>query len=192
MLARFANRVEEGILSLLLVAMVLIVVFEITMRLMAPMLIEMGYLPNILWAEELTLMISAWMVLLGASYGVKVGSHIGVDAVVRLLPEGPRRAVSLIAVGLCLVYCSLFFWASWGLVEQGWNLGIELEELPIPEWLMESVLLIGFALLAVRFAQLGRAILKGEALGFHLADEAREALEELAKEIDPKVGEDFK
>lgn len=188
MLARFINRLEEGILSLLLVIMVLIVVFEIAMRLLAPMLLEMGYLPNILWTEELTLMISAWMVLFGASYGVKVGSHIGVDAVVRLLPEGPKRIVSLIAVGLCMVYCLLFLWGGWETVKLGYEIGIELEEIPVPEWIAESILLIGFVMLIVRFGQLGWAILKGEVSGFHLADEAKEAIEELAKEIDPKVG----
>ena len=37
---------------------------------------------------------SAWFVLLGVSYGLKVGAHIGVDAVVRLFPPVGRRITS--------------------------------------------------------------------------------------------------
>lgn len=177
MLARFINRLEEGVISLLLVAMTLIVTYEIIIRLMAPILLDMGFLPDVMWTEELTMILSAWMVLLGASYGVKVGSHIGVDAVVRLLPDKTRRLVSLAAVALCLVYCGVFLYGAWDTLVLAWEIDIELEDLPIPEWAAESILLIGFVLLFIRFAELGWAIFKGEATGFHLADEAREALE---------------
>ena len=34
---------------------------------------------NILWALELTVFLFAWLVLLGASYAVKKGAHLGVD-----------------------------------------------------------------------------------------------------------------
>ncbi len=181
MFARLINSLEEGVISLLLVALALVIVFEIATRLLAPALIGLGYLPNILWAEELTLTIAAWMVLFGASYGVKVGSHIGADVIVRLLPDRWRRIAGLFAVGLCLVYCALFLYASWEMVKQGFDIGIEMEELPVPEWVAESILLIGFSMLFVRFAQLGLAIIQGKTMGFHLADEASEALEELAE-----------
>ena len=187
MLERFTNRLEEGIISLLLVTMTLIVTYEIAVRLMAPMLLEMGYLPDVMWTEELTMILSAWMVLLGASYGVKVGSHIGVDAVVRLLPDRTRRVVSLAAVALCLVYCGVFLYGAWDTLVLAWEINIELEDLPVPEWVAESVLLIGFVLLFYRFAQLGWSIFKGEATGFHLADEAREALEGHAEDGDEET-----
>ncbi len=44
------------------------------------------------------------MIFVGVSYGVRVGSHIGVDALVKLMAPGKRKVVSVLAVLLSLVY----------------------------------------------------------------------------------------
>lgn len=74
------TRIEEGILSLLLVAMTLLVFAEVVAR--------FGFNAGIHWAQEATLLMAGWFVLFGASYGVKVGAHIGVDVFVKMLPRG--------------------------------------------------------------------------------------------------------
>ena len=51
---------------------------------------------NILWALELTVFLFAWLVLIGAVYAVKKGIHIGVDALINILPSPTRRIISLI------------------------------------------------------------------------------------------------
>ena len=48
---------------------------------------------SILWALEATVFLFAWMILLGASYGVKITAHLGVDIVVKLLPRPARVAI---------------------------------------------------------------------------------------------------
>ena len=171
---RVLNRAEEGFIALLLVGMTLLVFVEVILR--------FGFDTGFLWMEELTLHISAWMVLFGASYGVKIGAHIGVDAVVKLLPSGVRRAVGLIAVALCLVYCGLFIYGSWVYLAKLLQIGIEMEDLPVPKWLAHSILMIGFGLLVLRFVELFWRILKGESEGFRHVDEAQEALRELESE----------
>ena len=98
MFARVIDRLEEGFVSLLLVGMKLLVFVEVVIR--------FGFNTGFLWVQELTLHASAWLVLYGASYGIKVGAHIGVDSVVKMIPSGPRRWVSMAAVGLSLIYCS--------------------------------------------------------------------------------------
>lgn len=132
--------------------------------------------------EELTLHLSAWMVLFGASYGVKVGSHIGVDAIVRLLSSQTRRIVTLIALVLCLIYCALFIDGAWVYLSKVQKIGIELEDVPIEKWIAHSILLIGFVFLFIRFVQLGWMVFKGEVDGFRSSDEAKEALEALERE----------
>ena len=174
MIAKAINNLEEGIISLLLVTMTLLVFFEVVLR--------FGFGIGFLWVEELTLHLSAWMVLFGASYGIKVGSHIGVDAVVRLLPSQGRRIITLVALALCLVYCGLFIEGAWVYLSKVYNIGIELEDLPIPKYVGHSILLFGFILLAIRFLQLGWKVIKGDADGFGLTDEAKEALEEFDAE----------
>ncbi|MCF6232168.1 MAG: TRAP transporter small permease [Rhodobacteraceae bacterium] len=62
---------------------------------------------NILWALELTVFMFAWLVLLGASYAVKKHVHLGVDAVLNILPPAPRRIMALVAVACCLVFSLL-------------------------------------------------------------------------------------
>ena len=45
---------------------------------------------SFVWALELTGVMFAWLIFIGMSYGVRVGAHIGVDALVKAL--GPRTA----------------------------------------------------------------------------------------------------
>ena len=45
------------------------------------------------WALEATGYMFGWLIFLGISYGVKKGSHIGVDVLVKKLPVGAQRAV---------------------------------------------------------------------------------------------------
>lgn len=170
MLIRILNRLEEGIISLLLVGMVMLVFTEVVMR--------FGFNAGYMWTQELTLHISAWMVLFGASYGLKVGAHIGVDTFVNMLPEGLRRWVSMFAVSLCLLYCGLFVYGAWIYLSKMYMVGIELEDLPIERWEAHSILLFGFILLGVRLFQLLLALARGQASGFGFADEAKEVLDD--------------
>lgn len=179
MIARFLTHLEEGIVSLLLVIMTIVVFVEVVLR--------FGFSMGMVWTDEFVLHLNAWMVLLGASYGVKVGSHIGVDAVVRLLSSSVRRIVTLVGIGLCLVYCWLFIEGSWVYLSKVYRIGIELEDLPVTKWLAHSILLIGFLLLALRFILLGWHVLQGKSDSFGFADEAKEALETLGGEMTEKT-----
>ncbi len=172
-MGRFFNHLEEGILSLLLVGMTLLVFMEVVLR--------YGFGIGFLWVEELTLHMSAWLVLFGASYGVRVGSHIGVDAIVRLLAPSARRLVTLFALALCLVYCGLFMQGAWFYLQKMHKIGIELEDLPVEKWIAHSILFIGFVLLLIRFLQLGWKVIQGEIDSFKLVDEAKEALRDAAQ-----------
>ncbi|MGB0466985.1 MAG: TRAP transporter small permease [Pontibacterium sp.] len=174
MVQKIINRLEENILSLLMVSMTLLVFIEVILR--------FGFNTGIHWAQEVTLLLAAWFVLFGASYGVKVGAHIGVDVFVKLLPNGVHRAITLLAIVLCLFYCGLFIYGSWIYLAKLKMIGIELEDLPIPKWTTTSILVIGFVLLALRFLQLGWAVITGKSEGFHLADEGKESLE-IAEEL---------
>ncbi|MBT3145165.1 TRAP transporter small permease [Neptunomonas phycophila] len=174
MLKKIIGQAEEAFISLLLVSMTLLVFVEVVAR--------FGFNTGIHWSQELTLILAGWFVLFGASYGVKVGAHIGVDVFVKLLPKKAYRALTLLAIVLCLVYCGLFLAGSWVYVSKMYKIGIELEDIPLPRWMPMTVLLIGLVLLVIRFLQLGWKVITGEADGFHMADEAKESLE-LAKEL---------
>lgn len=194
MSSKLSNTIEESFVSLLLVAMTLLVFFEVVSR----FVFNTGFQ----WLEEVTLTLGAWFVLFGASYGVKVGAHIGVDAFVQSLPEKTRKLTAITAVVLCLCYCSLFINGSWTYLVKMYSIGITMEDVHVPQmlvelfdeetlweifridsegalmplWIAQSVLVIGFSLLFYRFFQLLLQIIAGKADGFKFADEAEESM----------------
>lgn len=174
MVRKVVAELEETFLSLLLVGMTLLVFAEVVMR--------FGFNSGIHWAQEVTLLIAAWFVLYGASYGIKAGVHIGVDVFVKLLPNKIHRALTILALGLCLTYAGLLLYGSWIYLSKMKMIGIELEDLPIPKWTVMSILVIGFGMLIVRLLELSWKIVKGEVNGFHFTDEAEESME-IAKEL---------
>jgi C4-dicarboxylate transporter DctQ subunit len=166
---RLLNRTEEAVICLLLVLTTLLVFVDVVMR--------FGFNTGFMWTQELTLHMSAWFVLFGASYGIKVGSHIGVDAFVKLFPRTGRRVLTTIGCLLGIAYCGLILYGSWIYLAKVRKIGIELEDLPIPAWLAHGMLLIGFSFLSVRLLLLLRDVLIGNADGFRHADEAKESME---------------
>ncbi len=68
---------------------------------------------NILWALELTVFLFAWMVLLGASYAVKVGSHLGVDIVLMSVSPRTRKLIGIFSISCCIVFSFLLLKGSW-------------------------------------------------------------------------------
>ncbi|PLX87501.1 MAG: TRAP transporter small permease [Desulfuromonas sp.] len=168
MFSRIINSIEETIICLLLASMTLLVFFEVLMR--------FGFGTGVMWAQELTLHLSAWMVLFGVSYGIKVGAHIGVDALVKILPPLARKIIGAVAICACLFYTGLFGKGAWVYLEKMHKIGIELDDMPIPKWIAHSILLIGMILIAIRLAMLLWGVFTGKNEGFTLADEAKESM----------------
>ncbi|MBE9487286.1 MAG: TRAP transporter small permease [Desulfuromonadales bacterium] len=181
MFSRIINSLEESIIAILLATMTLLVFIEVVLR--------FGFGIGLMWAQELTLHLSAWLVLFGVSYGIKVGSHIGVDALVRIMPSKVRKVISAIAVIACLTYCGLFMQGAWVYLAKIRQIAIELDDLPIPKWIAHSILLIGMVLMAIRLLILLWAIITGKAEGFKLADEAKESMH-LAQETKASAAAD--
>ncbi|GDY26806.1 C4-dicarboxylate ABC transporter permease [Agarivorans sp. Toyoura001] len=168
------RRFEENFIAFLLVTMTLLVFVEVIMRFV--------FNAGIHWVQEVTLYCSAWLVLLGASWGVREGAHIGVDAFVKVLPPTQRKWLTLVALTLCLFYCCLFMYGSWVYLSKLQRIAIEMEDLPIEKWKTMSVLFIGFVLLLIRFLEVGWKVATNQQDGFHLADEAKESMQ-LADEL---------
>ena len=166
---RILNRTEEAVICLLLVATTLLVFVDVIMR--------FGFNTGFMWSQELTLHMSAWFVLFGASYGIKAGSHIGVDAFVKLFPVTGQRILTGIACILSLCYCGLVLYGSYIYLSKVRKIGITLEDLPIPAWIAHSMLIVGFVFLSIRISILFWDVITGRADGFRHADEARESME---------------
>ena len=168
MFMRIMNRTEEAVICILLVLTTLLVFVDVVMR--------FGFNTGFMWSQELTLHMSAWFVLFGASYGLKVGSHIGMDAFVKLFPRTMRRILSGIAAILAIIYCGLIFYGSWIYLAKMKMIGIDLEDIPIPAWLAHGMLVVGFAFLIIRLLIILWSIITNKADGFKHADEAKDSM----------------
>lgn len=98
-------RLEENLIVALLGAMTLLTFANVIARKVLS--------SNILWGVELTVFLFAWLVLLGASYAVKTGAHIGVDALVDAVSAPARRILALASAALCLAFTLLLLKGSW-------------------------------------------------------------------------------
>lgn len=194
---QFTDKVEETLIAFFLGTMTMLTFANVIMRYI--------FNDNILWALEVTVFLFAWMVLVGASYGVKKHFHIGVDVVINLAPEGLRKVYALIAVTCCLLFSVLLLIGSWNYwypfaTERAWY---ETDDIPMPEmlqfmadWLNEGeryekmprfipymALPIGMALLTFRFAQAAYQILTGKLDRLISSHEGEEELENLKEEL---------
>lgn len=173
---------EEALIGFLLVALTLLVFVEVILR--------FGFGTGLIWAQEVSLYLGAWFILIGASYALRVGAHIAVDAVTNLLDGPVKRAVAILALSLSLLYCGILGVAAWEYLGRMYKLGIEMEDVAIPRWLGQSAVLLCFVLLGARLLGMLLAVLRGRADGFSHSDEAQEALDALAEHEDQAAKSD--
>ncbi len=174
------ERLEEGLIVLLMAAMTLITFMQVVAR----------YVFNysFVWALELTGVMFAWLIFVGMSYGVRVGAHIGVDAVVKSLGSRAARVVGSIAAVLCVAYAVIVTVGGFQYVRKMYDVGILMQDIPIQQWIPRAILPVGFALLALRFAQVLYRIASGREAHL-LGDEAKEALKLKADEASGEAGQ---
>lgn len=181
---RTIHRLEEALLCFLLTSLTLLVFAETLLRFSGT---------SALWLEEAIQWNAGWFVLFGASYGVRTGAHIGLTLLTGALHNRMlKRAIAALAVIICIAYCLIFLYSSWEYVRAQQMIGFDLsdlqisagliggwpaEEIAIKQWVPYCGLLIGFALLLIRFMVLFFKIITGKADGFEFIDEAKESVE---------------
>ncbi len=192
------NTFEESVIALLLAAMAIVTFSQVVAR--------YGFNTGWTGALELTQILFAWLILFGMSYGVKIGSHLGVDAMIRQLPPRMFRAISIFGAAACVLYAVILISGDWlnlfgagtrggGALyywERMYNAGIGLEDLRYPVWFQDMfgiqerfhrwvaylILPIGLGLLAFRCIQAMVKIIRGEKETMIAAHEAEDLVAE--------------
>ncbi|NCP39100.1 MAG: TRAP transporter small permease [Rhodoferax sp.] len=165
---KILDHLEEWVIGLMLAAMTALTFLQVVMR----YVFNSGFS----WALELTTVFFAFMIFVGISYGVRVGSHIGVDALVKMMGHNARRNVSILAVLLSLLYVGLVITGASTYVLKMKDVGIEFEDMPIERWQVLAVMPLGFLLTGWRFVQILISLVTGKTETLRLADEAAEAM----------------
>ncbi|MFC6637906.1 TRAP transporter small permease subunit [Sulfitobacter sp. JBTF-M27] len=145
-LSRIVSEIEETAIAIILGLMTIITFINVVLR--------YGFNTGIIWGLEMVTFLFAWLVLFGMSYAVKVTAHLGVDAIINMFSEGPRKVLAVLTGLVCIVYAALIFKGAWdywapfaGLDatsgrwfptgfensrDQAWY---EVIDIPIPDWL---------------------------------------------------------
>jgi len=110
---------------------------------------------GLVWSLEATTYTFAWLVLIGMSYGIRTKAHIAVDLVTSKLGPAAAKLVAIAALTVSFGYCGFMIFAGVEFVDRLMTLGNDARDIPLPRWLLTSVLPVAFALLALRLLEVG-------------------------------------
>lgn len=139
---RWLHRIENGILTVLVLILVALAGAQIVMR--------NAFGGGFSWADPFLRTLVVWTAMLGALAAVRDDKHIAVDVLQRFLPPGAQRAARVLTLLFAAAICAALAWYGWGLVSVDLDGGAK-SEFGMPNWLLESILPIGFGLMALRF-----------------------------------------
>jgi C4-dicarboxylate transporter DctQ subunit len=142
-LDRILTYFEEIVLCTLFALMPLVCLFQVLCR-------YVFYFPAP-WTEELMRALFVWATFIGASLGVKLGSHLGVTAIVNLFPYKVRTAFQTGIYLLCAVFCLFFMVSGYGMTAQQNAFGQLLPVSRLPVSWTTACMPVGFAMMTLRF-----------------------------------------
>lgn len=102
------------------------------------------------WGEEVSEIMLLFLIYLALPYGTKVGGHVNLDIVVKLLSPKARSKVEILSSVLSLIFCIIFAW-------QGWKLTLyyfECQEVSpyllfLPLWPIVTIMSTGISLMCL-------------------------------------------
>ncbi|SMM99102.1 TRAP-type C4-dicarboxylate transport system, small permease component [uncultured Candidatus Thioglobus sp.] len=153
------DNIEAGLITLLLTAMTLITFSQVIARYV--------FNSGAVWALEVSTYLFAWLVLLGASYVIKVGAHIAVDSVANLFDKKNQKNIALFAVFCCMIFVIIMLIGSYEYIALLKKIDIELEDLAVLEWQAKLILPLSFALMFFRLFEVMKGILNNKITSMH-------------------------
>ena len=142
---RILSFVEDTFISTLLIAASAILFTNVVGR----YVFNSGFV----WAEEIVRYQIVWLVFIGASVAARKGIHIGVDALVQVMPEGLRKVVRLAVLGLCILFCAVLLFYGIELMLQTRGFNQRTPAMQAPFWWAQLAIPVGAALMGLRFSQ---------------------------------------
>lgn len=139
---RMIHRFEDSLLVLALVSMLAMALTQIVLR----NFFDSGFL----WAESFLRILVLWVAMLGAMVATRERNHISIDLLSRILSPRIYTPLSHFATLFAVAVCATAAWYSLEYV------GYEYEDetiafADVPVWVCQSILPVGFAVMALRF-----------------------------------------
>lgn len=140
------DKIEEYVCFITLVVMSVAVLMQIVNRSFLGRPFPYG--------EELARYMMVWATMFGTSAGVKIGAHVGVDALILVIPPKTRTLITLATSLVALAFFVFVGYLSIEIVIGIQETGQVSPALNLPMWLAYLALPLGFALCLFRQYQL--------------------------------------
>jgi len=168
--ADLLDRAEEILISIFLGLSTILVFIQVVAR--------YAFNSGFTWAPELVEYMFLWTVMIGASYGVKHGVHLGVDILVAKFRPAIRKWVLLLSIGISLLFTGGMFYLSIFYVHSAYKMELVTVDLEIPQWIPYLALPFGFGLISLRFLQVAWLVYTGRQDKLTVSNEPVSAPEE--------------
>ena len=151
------HRVEDGLLALILTAMILLASAQIVLR----NLFDSG----LLWSDPLLRVMVLWLGLLGALAATRDDKHIVIDLLLRLTAPRWHAPVRAVTATFTAAVTAIIAYHATRFVHEDYLAGTKVFW-EVPAWTTELILPLAFGLMTLRFALQAlrnvRATLHGE------------------------------
>ncbi len=142
-IGRFTALLEDALLVLMLSAMIIIAVLQILLR----NYFDLG----LVWGDSLLRALVLWVGLLGAIVASRNENHISIDILSRFMSARTRAIANIVTDFFTVVVCAVVSYYSYRFVELDYEAGVSTFG-NLPAWVIESILPVGFAVIALRYA----------------------------------------
>ncbi|MEM7282466.1 MAG: TRAP transporter small permease [Pseudomonadota bacterium] len=155
-LEQVSRLTENAVLILLLLSMIVLAAGQIILR----NVFDTG----IIWTDELLRILVLWLGLAGAVVASRDRRHIKIDVLSRFLNDSWQRIAGVVTCVFTAFVCALVAWHAGVFVSGTFQFGDTVMG-GAPAWIFQSILPIGFGLIAYRYLVYGLATLLGKELG---------------------------
>jgi TRAP-type C4-dicarboxylate transport system permease small subunit len=139
---RLVARIEDGLLALLLTGVIGLAFVQIALRNLADI--------SFSWADPLLRVTVLWLALVGAIAATRDDNHIRIDLLARWLPVSLARPLKRLTDLFSALVCALIAWHALQFVQME-RLDGTIAFSNIPAWVLQLIMPLGFALIALRF-----------------------------------------
>lgn len=148
------NKIEEWTLVFVLLTLAFLSFIQVICR--------YGFGFSFNWMEELVRYVGVFIAFLGASLGVKYGTHFSMDLVYeRVASDRFRHGLKLVVCMLCAVLFLVVAWYGWEQAMKLRKFGALMSVLPLRKYVAYLPIPIFSVLISVRFLLLGGLHFRG-------------------------------
>lgn len=108
---------------------------------------------NLVWAQELTIILFVWMAKFGAAYGVRTGIHVGIDVLINRLEDAKRKIFILFGLGAGAFFTGIIAVLGAKFVFDMSHGTTTTPDLGLPSWIIYLAIPLGSSLMCFRFLQ---------------------------------------